>query len=419
MSLRGMIVSVGGSPGPVRKALDQGRPSNVLFVVSSGSKPLVEEKVLPALPSYAPQRSYLEVSDHENIGTCYWEIRTEIDRWLHEREIKPEDVYVDITGGTKAMSAALALAGVERFSRFTYVGGSRRDSENLGTVVTGSERVVECQNPWNAYAVREMERANWFLREFHADAAAEILEAAADKCDPSSQKTRLMVFARLSKSLGTSDRFDFINADKQFIPLRENLKLALDYDYACYEKLEALHRQWQAVSAQVKNNNRTAGRDTLLELLANADRRAKQSRFDDAVGRLYRAVELYGQQLVKQAFGAELGKIAIEQFPNDRRENVISKLGEPKNGHYKLGAHKLFEALKFSKEAALREQSHTYDLLKNDLQKRNNSLLAHGLRRVTEEDFRSFWSSALQALEIHESDIPRWPCLKLRLHHSS
>ena len=415
MSPRGMIVSVGRSLEPVRKTLDEGRPPYVLFVVSSGSKPHVEKEILPALPSYAPQRNYLEISDHEDIGTCYWEIRADVERWLHERELKPEEVYVDITGGTKAMSAALALAGVERFRNFTYVGGCRRNSGNLGTVVTGSERVIERQNPWNAYAVREMERANWLLSEFHADSAAEILEAAAEKCDPSSQKARLMVFVGLSKALGASDKFDFLTADKQFSPLREKLKLSLDYDYAGYEKLEALHEQWQTIREQVKDNNRTAGRETLLELLANADRRAKQSRFDDAVGRLYRAVELRGQQLVKQAFGAELGKISIEQFPADRRENVIAEFGAAENDNYGLGVKKLFQALEFSEVESLREKAHIYGSLKNDLQKRNNSLLAHGLRRVTQRDFKSFWSSALQALGLHESDIPHWPHLELKL----
>ena len=410
MSFRGMITSVGGRPEPVRKALEA-RPDDVLFVVSGGSRSQVEGEILPGL-DYVPQYAYSEVSDHQDIGACYQKIRADIERWLSERRLAPEEVYVDITGGTKVMSAALLLASVEHFTNFTYVGGSRRDSNNLGAVLAGSERVVQCQNPWNACAVREIERANWLLGEFHADAAAKILKDAARKCDES-QTARIEAFAGLAKALGLADRFDFNRAHSEIHRWRHKLELSLDYPH--YKKLASLHEHWKAVKDQGIQNNKTAGRDTLLELLANAERRAQQSRYDDAVGRLYRAVELRGQQLVKQAFGADLGKVSIECFPDDSREDVVEKLGQPGEGSYKLGVRNLFQILEFSQGQALREQAHIYDSLEGHLQKRNNSLLAHGLQPVKKESFESFWESALSACGLCDSDIPRWPPLELKL----
>lgn len=408
MNLRGMVASVGGSPEPVRKALE-GRPDYVLFVVSESSKPEVQNKILPGL-NFVPQYGYSEVSDHQDIGICYQEIRTDIERWLFERELNPEEVYVDITGGTKAMSAALMLAAVENFRNFTYVGGSSRDANNLGTVLIGSEYVVRCQNPWMTYAVRELERANGLLEGFYADSATEILEEAARKCDES-QRARLEAFAGISGAFGLADRFDY----KAYGELRrwcEKLKL---FDYTLSKKLASLYEHWGTVWDQVKQTDRTAGRETLLELLANAERRAKQSRYDDAVGRLYRAIELRGQQLVREAFGAELGKVSIECLPVASREDVIEQLGQPDDGHYKLGVRNLFGILKFCEEKGLREQAQIYDRLENHLQKRNNSLLAHGSQPVKKESFESFWKSTLSAFNICDSDIPRWPKLELRL----
>ncbi len=408
MSLRGMIATVGGSPEPVRMALEA-RPGYVLFVVSSGSKPEVKSKILPGL-DYVPQYGYSEVSDHQDIGICYQRIRSDIERWLVERELKPEEVYVDITGGTKAMSAALMLAAVEHFKNFTYVGGSSRDSGNLGTVITGSECIVQCQNPWNTYAVRDLERANGLLEGFYADSAAAILEHAAGKCDES-QRARLEAFAGLARAFGMADRFEY----KAYGELRkccERLKL---FDYALSKKLASLYEHWGTVWDQVKQKDRTAGRATLLELLANAERRAKQSRYDDAVGRLYRAIELRGQQLVRKAFGAELGKVPIKSFPVASREDVIKKLGQPGGGPYKLGVRKLFQVLAFSEDRSLSEQAQIYDCLENHLQKRNNSLLAHGSQPVEKESFESFWVSTLSAFDICDSAIPRWPKLELKL----
>ena len=410
MSLRGTIASVGGSPEPVQKALE-GQPAYVLFVVSSGSRSQVENEILPGL-DYVPQCGYSEISDHQDIGICYQKIRTDIERWLSERKLDPEEVYVNITGGTKPMSAALTLAAVEHFKNFVYVGGSSRDSNNLGTVITGSEHVVRCQNPWITYAVRELERANGLLAEFYADSAAVILENAAQKCDES-QRARLEAFAGLAKALGLADRFHFKGAHSEFLRWRQKLELSLYYPL--YERLASLHEHWKAVKDQVTQNDKTAGQETLLELLANAERRAKQSRYDDAISRLYRAVELRGQQLVKQAFGAEMGKVSIECFPAVRREDVIKKLGQPNDGPYKLGVRNLFRILEFSEDEALGKQSHIYDCLKDHLQKRNTSLLAHGLLSVKKESFESFWESALSALDLCDSDILRWPQLELKL----
>ena len=394
----------------MRKALE-GHPDPVLFVVSGESRHEVESKILPGL-HYVPQFGYSEVSDHQDIGTCYQTIRADIERWLFERKLKPEEVYVDITGGTKAMSAALMLAAVEHFKNFTYVGGFSRDTNNLGTILTGSEHVVRCQNPWITYAVRELERANGLLEAFYADSAAAILKDAAGKCDES-QRARLETFAGLAKALGLADRFDFKGAHAEFRRWRQKLELSLDYPL--YKRLTSLHEHWKAVGDQVKYSDQTAERETLLELIANAERRANQSRYDDAVGRLYRAVELRGQQLVKQAFGAELGKVSFECLPPASCEAVIKKLGQPHDGPYKLGVRNLFWILRFSEDETLGEKARIYNCLKDHLQKRNNSLLAHGLLPVKKASFESFWESVLSVLGVCDSDIPRWPQLELRL----
>ena len=309
MSLRGLIASVGGVPKPVVESLVKGEPDYVLFVVSGGpdgSQGQVSERILPELerrlPDYHFQHESCVVSDHENIGTCYREIRTSIEGWLRRRSLEPRDVYIDFTGATKAMSAALTLAAIQDFSNFIYVGGAERTKDSLGTVVTGSEKIVEIQNPWDTYAVRDLERANWLLKRFHADAAAEVLNEAAQKCGPD-LKARLHAYSGILRAFGQIDRFD-LNLSREFHDALVSLQITLGH--LDHTRLESLRNHWQKVGSQVKSDGRTPGRETMLELLANAERRAKQTRFDDAIGRLYRAVELYGQQLVKEAFGAEL-----------------------------------------------------------------------------------------------------------------
>ena len=413
MTWQGIVVSLGGTPEPVIKTLLARQPAQALFVVSKSSDGDVEEKILPALAGYVPQYQKAVVSDPQVMGTCYREIRARIAQWLGSGRLDPERVYVDITGGTKAMSSALALAGVEYCNDFTYIGGEEREA-GTGRVLAGSEQVIRSANPWNTYAVRDLERANQLLREGQADTASAVLQAAAQKCD-ASLKRRLSAFAALAEALGCSDRFEFAKAVNIFRGRRDNLELSLDYPL--FRKLDDLGRHWEAIRNQVRDDKQTPGRETLLELFANAERRAGQGRYDDAVGRLYRAVELRGQQLVKLAFGAELGKARRDDFPPASRDAAQAKFGEPDpSGHYELSLARLFQALEFSDDAELRAQAGRYDAkLSRCLQDRNSSLLAHGVKPVTKGSFDSLRQAALTACDVAEADIPRWPELALQL----
>ena len=412
MKFNALIASVGGSPQPVIKAIEWQKPDFILFVVSEGSRAQVEGEVLPAL-DYVPQREFAVVPDHQDIGTCYQEIRDAASAWLARLGIADSEVYVDNTGGTKPMSSALAMAAVERFSAFTYVGGARRSAEGLGVVLDGAENVISARNPWNQYAVRDLERANWLLSQFHADAAARILGEAAGRCDKEF-RNRLLGFADLAEAMGEADRFRFGAAFKKFNGRRRELEFTLGYP--AFSSAATLSDAWNKLDLQTKSDGKTPGRETLLELLANAERRAKQSRYDDAAGRLYRAVELRGQQLARYAFGAELGRPRLDDFPANRRADAQALLGAPdEDGRYKLGVQKLYEALSLSEDEILREQGAAYERLKGHLAVRNESLLAHGLKPVREEVFNNFWRDALDVLGVQESEIPRWPELNLAL----
>ena len=411
---QGMVASLGGTPAPIIKALLARRPTHALFVVSESSAGDVEDKVVPGLDDgYVPQYQKAVVSNPQVLGKSYQEIRVRIARWLEEVGLDPAGVYVDITGGTKVMSAALALAAVEHFSDFSYIGGAAREP-GTGRVLSGAEEVIKSENPWDTYAVRDLERANGLLRAWQADTASAVLNAAAQRCDDSLSR-RLRAFAALAEALGRSDRFEFAEAVRIFKGQRTVLELALDY--ASFQKMVDLCGHWEAIGNQVKQAKETPGRETLLELFANAGRRAGQGRYDDAVGRLYRAIELRGQQLVKQAFGAELGKASLKDFPSAKRDAVRAKFGEPtgRGGQYILPLERLFQALEFSDDAELREKASHYERLRKPLRDRNNSLLAHGVQPVTKRSFEALRQPALAAGEVTEAEIPEWPELTLRL----
>lgn len=409
---QGIVVSLGGSPQPIIWALQARRPAHALFVVSESSAGSVEAEIIPKLDGYVPQFQKAVVSDEQVLGTCYREIRRDMARWLEGVRLDPARVYVDITGGTKVMSAALALAAVEYCNDFTYIGGDARDPDT-GRVLDGNEEVIESANPWNTYAMRDLERANRLLREGQADTASAVLNEAAQRCD-ASRKRRLNAFAALTEALGRSDRFEFGKAYNILKDRRNDLELSLEYE--TFLKLIGLCGHWESVRDEVNEDKKTPGRATLLELFANADRRAGQGRYDDAVGRLYRAVELRAQQLVKQAFGAELGQVSLDAFPSAKRDAVREAFGEPDgDGCYELALRRLFQALEFSDDAEVRQQAAGYDALAKHLRNRNSSLLAHGVRPVAKGSYEALRQVALAVCAVAAADIPGWPELTLTL----
>ena len=321
--------------------------------------------------------------------------------------------YVDITGGTKVMSAALALAAVEYCNDFTYIGGDARDPDT-GRVLDGSEEVgsrrrtpgtlTRCatwSGPTGCCARGRRIRPERFSGGLRKSAMIP-------------RKRRLNAFAALAEALARSDRFDFGGAVGIFNPRRNDLELSLNAPL--FRKLTGLCGHWEAVRDEVKEDKKTPGRATLLELFANADRRAGQGRYDDAVGRLYRAAELRAQQLVRDAFGGELGQVSRDAFPSDKGAAVRAAFDEPDGkGRYQLALRRLFQALEFSDDAKIRQQAAGYDALGKQLQIRNNSLLAHGVKPVARGGYEALRRASLAVCAVAEADIPRWPELTLTL----
>ena len=422
MNLEGRVLSVGSSiqaAGPVLKSLSTDRPPNVLFAVSSGpdgSLNTLENYILPNLPAeYRPEYELITLSDPENVVGTYEQVRGRVREWIDRRELRPDRVDVDFTGGTKVMSVVLGLVAVEEGVDTVYVGGLREE----GTVVTGLEEVVRLPNPYREFAVRELADAELLLNGFHADAAAQVLSSGIEICARVHRDT-LAVYQKLAECLAAADLFQFggkLGAPRRFDDNSDLLEVVLDEEL--YREMDALNRHWTTVRRQVaasEHQGQPAGRETLVEILANAERRAAQSRYDDAVGRLYRAIELHGQQLLAEAYGGNLSEVPISGLRDKELVRFDVSDFHRSDGIYRIrGLRALYQALAFSESEKYQDAKRAFDRLNEYLEYRNESYMAHGLIPITEDKFTNFWNATLSFLGIDESDIPRWPSVSFTL----
>jgi CRISPR-associated protein (TIGR02710 family) len=135
------------------------------------------------------------------------------------------------------------------------------------------------------------------------------------------------------------------------------------------------------------------GLEAVEDLLLNAERRATQERFDDAVGRLYRAMELTAQLLLKLAVtdqvgreGIETAAVALDRLPvgiqPHWRQVAAHKANGKQGATLEIGLTEAFNLLADLGHPTGQRWLEQRSTLINVLKIRNHSLFAHGFKPV-------------------------------------
>ena len=127
----------------------------------------------------------------------------------------------------------------------------------------------------------------------------------------------------------------------------------------------------------------------LFDLWLNAERRAAQGRFDDAVARWYRLVEWTAQWQLRTVLGVDTADFPRDLLPPDAAKTPS------RDGKIKIGVWQTWQVV----EQRLPGPAQTFiaehgQALRGLLDLRNNSILAHGFRPVGAADWKqvSAWT---------------------------
>jgi len=386
-----LIISVGGSKEPLVCSIQRRSPDCVCFLASQESVDLIGE-IKQEASCAVPDHKVL-VDDAEDLSHCY-EKALECFDWV-EQNLPGCAKMADVTGGTKAMTAALAIAVVARGGSFSYVGGERRDRRGLGTVETGTERLRESVNPWELFAVEEQRKIARSFNSFQYAAAQQAVEAILPRMrDP--DRALLEPVGDAAKGYLEWDRFNHSAAVKHLKDadrkLTERLRTAPG---RAHQQFAAFHQQLSRTLANL-DALRGATRDfkkmdplIAADLLANAQRRMEEARYDDATARLYRALELLGQCAFEKRFGASTGDAPLERLPERLRPEYERKY-RSEEGKLELPLYATFGALKEAGVEIGRRFSEDLEAVKKVLSGRNNSILAHGFQPISQHAADSF-----------------------------
>jgi CRISPR-associated protein (TIGR02710 family) len=411
-----LICTVGGSPEPVVAALKHWRPLRVRFVHTPQTKDDIEARIVPTahregVDLDAGRYDLFEVPDGQDLASCLDRLRQltpEVMQWAARGPAF--QVVVDLTGGTKCMSAAVALQASRWPCWFSYVGGSERTKDGVGVVVSGAEHVVYQKNPWDALGHQAVEDYVVLFDQRAFVAAAQVAARARGKVSRADRQPEFTVLEQLAKAFDAWDRFDHqesLSAFKRVERSANDLRAALGASKAdrVLDAVAGLARHLGELCAATPPS-----RHHVLDLLANARRRHEEGRIDDAVARLYRTFEAVAQVALKERHSID----STDKVPLERVPPPLCLEWEPraKEGVVALGlqdVYRLLEALgdplgQRFKDAKLAGP-------KSPLAARNRSVLAHGFERVSDNVFRTLWTAALALADVKEADLPSFVTL--------
>ena len=382
-----LLCTVGGAHQPILKAIESttprhvcffctdrdpetGKPGSIVQVTGKGAviKAHRDDKK-PTLPNIPAQAGLADggfetrIVPADDLDGAYLVMRATVAELVHQHS--GAQFVADYTGGTKTMTAALTCAALESDDiELQLVAGARPD---LLRVANGTEQAVVA-----SVARLRLDRAMapylgaW--RRFAYHEAADGLDGiriAADAAD----RARLALARVLSRALARWDDFDHAGA----LGLLENYGNRVGPSYPWM--LPAL--RWLTRKSDKRHEPAR-----LWDLWLNAERRASQGRFDDAVARVYRLIEWTAQWQLRNKLGADTADFPPELLPG----SLDASPG--RDGRIKVA---LWSAWQIVAECT---QGPAQDLisrhgseLRDLLSIRNDSILAHGFRPVQ----RSEW----------------------------
>ena len=383
-----LLCTVGGAHQPILKAIESvspryicffctdrdpvtGRPGSVRQVIGAGNvvkaKPDDPISTLPNIRDQAGLNNDqfgCEIVPADDLDAAYFAMRTAIEKLA--KQFPGAQFVADYTGGTKTMTAALVYAVLERDEvELQLVTGVRPDL----TRVQGSTRAEEASiagirlqrtmaphlAAWSRFAYREA-----------AEGLASIRVAVN-----APGREQLVWLQSLSRAFACWDDFDHQGAFNLIEPFAVRIRETYPWMLATLKLLR--HR------ADPKGEPAR-----LHDLWRNAERRAAQGRFDDAVARWYRLMEWTAQWQLQAELGIETANFPPDLLP----PNIDAALG--RDGKIKIGLWQAWLAAQhLTKGGPIPEFVRDHESRIRDLLNvRNNSILAHGFRPVSAEDWQ-------------------------------
>ncbi|MCE1248272.1 MAG: TIGR02710 family CRISPR-associated CARF protein [Firmicutes bacterium] len=410
-----LIVSVGGSCSPVVTAIEKIKPERIVFFCSGGKNSSVTQVMgegkpcvtgrgddIEKLPNILVQTGWedkfdkendlLIVSNPDNLRDCY----NVLEEFVFNRILEDEnaELIADYTGGTKTMSAALATVAVDFNFSGLFVTTALRDNLSKITVGQVPRRV-------GVDSLHHKRRATQMLpvmiKQYYFSAAVRLMENILFECDlPGDSVDELDMYLNFCMGFEAWDRFDHRKALEHLKPLAGTKAVRESFLF-----LKKVINSRFIIDEEYGKEGGMPGHkyEVIEDLLLNAKRRAFQGRYDDAVGRVYRAMELLAQLRLKLNYNIITGNVDLNN--PSITDTLREKLEKKKNdrGIVQIALRQSYELLYELGDPVGKDYAEHNNKLMDSLKLRNDSLFAHGFNPLSEADYKKIENSVCRFIE--------------------
>jgi len=418
-ALRGRVLlcSVGFRPLPVILSTLMIQPTKLYLLHSSDSRPHAEavrdDAALQVIQHLAIKDIHLREMSLTDAPQNY----SLLQKIINENPGK--EFVVDISGGVKVMGTSLAAAAFWQRIPVVYQLGE----EVAGTIKPFSEQLIQVENPFAYFGSAELRSISELFGHAEYDAALAVCRNLTDTTgDPGTLGTLqiLTEFIHIYRdwdafvhSQPTDDatrklatRLGKVAQHMQRLRLNfvESTQVGRNLDF-----LAQIERSWQPGQRNQVDPYR------LVDIFASAQRRAATGKYDDAVARLYRCLEMSASLcLLNECQLGDTKTPVFDYFVHrfgslDMLHAEFAKLARYPMPTARLGLQDQMILLGLSGQASHKTIAGIYRGMEraNLLEMRNRSILAHGTVAVEQAAYAQFEKQSAAIISHVLGDKPQ------------
>lgn len=369
------------------EAVVQSRADLIVFFVSKDSIKMID--LIKEIYHNKKNKEFdyyklVMVDEFDDFDYCFELFSSEIIKL----EKMDYEILISFNSGTKMMSVTSALVGALFDKQLMFL-NAKRGNDNFFKGGTESLR------PINLYKYNDtllVDKIMYLFNNNRFDAAKTLLEEVS--------------YDAMNKDLfkdifDAYYYFDNVQFDKALSKLKNTSQLlSSEYD----EFKSQLNQNIGALNI-IKNKKDDRCYYILASILNNAQRRFDEHKFDDAVARLYRCLELIAQIQLYKKYGINTKNVDIDILRSNNIDLNFINMLERKKGDKKISLRQDYRLLSYFDDKLGKFYDKNENEMRGLLSYRNHSILAHGLVSLDDKKFSKLNDKVFQFSRVLKPDI--------------